>query len=64
MTGVIKSLIACGDVKDPIPMALVGVGESLTNIGLGLVMLVAAAIMIAIGTARRGTVELADPHLR
>ncbi|HEX4449597.1 MAG TPA: hypothetical protein VH143_01950 [Kofleriaceae bacterium] len=54
VSGVIKSCTAC----DYEPSYVVhGVGESLANIGFGLVLLVIAGIGVAIGTARRAAVD-------
>jgi hypothetical protein len=49
VSGVIKSCIACGSEPSYVVR---GIGESLVNIGLGLVLLVIAGIGVAIGTAR------------
>ena len=69
VTGVIKSFIAAGGLSasDLGSVVVVGVGESLTNIGLGLVLLVMARILITLGAFRLGPgsearADLADPH--
>lgn len=69
VTGVIKSFLSIGDSTGPEvgTIVVIGVGESLTNIGLGLVLLVLAWIGASIGAARsRATTgsmgaELSDP---
>jgi len=40
---------------------VIGVGESLANIGLGLVILILARIIVALGAARASDGELVDP---
>jgi hypothetical protein len=47
-------------------VVVIGVGESLNNIGLALTLLVIARVITTLGVARaRGMdVELADPHAR
>ena len=70
VTGVIKSFTSIGDstLDDIGKVVVMGVGESLTNIGLGLVMLVMAWIATSIGatrsrpTTRSTGAELRDPH--
>ncbi len=64
VTGVIKSFQTAttldGDVGN---VVVTGVGESLNNLGLGLVLLVIAGIATAIGVARTGTKSgTADLH--
>jgi hypothetical protein len=59
VSGVVKSFTAGGDY---LPSLVVrGFGESLVNIGFGLVLLVIAGIGVAIGTARRAD-ERHDLH--
>lgn len=68
VSGVIKCFTSVsGHVLDAI--VVVGVGESLCNIGLGLAFLVVAAIGVTVGAMRAGPsrgsgAELADPHAR
>jgi hypothetical protein len=59
VSGVIKTFTSCAPTFQ---IALQGVGESLANIGLALVMLVAAGIATAIGVGRRGNDPQADLH--
>jgi type III secretory pathway component EscS len=69
VTGVIKAFTSIGDstLPDIGKVVVMGVGEALTNIGLGLVMLVIAWIATSIGAARSraialsGGAELSDP---
>ena len=60
VTGVIKSFtsVAAVDARDAPVAALVGVGESLCNIGLALVLLIAAWLAIAVARARADRPEL------
>src|SRR5688500_14010609 len=53
VTGVIKSFTSelSADFSRDV---VTGIGESLTNVGLGLVFLVAATIATTVGAARRG----------
>jgi hypothetical protein len=62
VTGVIKCFISVP--TDEMHLAVVGVGESLNNIGLGLVILVLARIAMTFGAARDATPpsELVDPR--
>ena len=68
VAGVIRSFIAVssGELHDVGSVVVVGVGESLNNIGLALALLVIAGIGVSIGTGRaRGaapSAELTDPH--
>jgi len=70
VTGVINSFLATGgaDMYEVGSLVVVGVGESLHNLGLGLVLLVIASIATTIGAARcapradLGGSELHDPH--
>jgi len=69
VSGVIRSFIAGAgvDAKDLGNVVIAGVGESLTNVGLGLVVLVMAWILVTIGAYRAGSArasreDLADPH--
>jgi hypothetical protein len=54
VSGTIKTFTAAGDLasSEVGGVIVVGVGESLTNIGLGLCVLVLAWIVVAIGVAR------------
>jgi hypothetical protein len=70
VTGIINTTTHAGDVVDPGErggMIVVGFGESLNNIGLGLCMLVLATFGVVVGLARskangaRGASELVDP---
>jgi len=63
VTGTIRTFTSLGglDTKDAPAVALIGVGESLTNVGLSLVVLVLAWIAVTIGRSRSATAELADP---
>jgi uncharacterized membrane protein YfcA len=65
--GVIKSLMSAGGHGEIATVVVVGIGESLNNVGLGLGLLVNAAIITTIGAVRAGSsrtanAELADPH--
>ena len=64
--GVINSFSAAGDKPDELStLVVVGVGESLYNIGLGLCLLVVATIIRVLGTSRMSESdggELHDPH--
>ena len=66
VTGVITSLIALGSCKpyDATVFALVGIGESLVNIALGLLMLSVAVAVSCLGSlrGRSPAAVLADPH--
>jgi len=69
ITGVIHTFIACGGAApNEIPIyVVVGTGESLCNVGLALVMLVAARAATSYGAYRsgsRGPATLHDPHAR
>jgi hypothetical protein len=66
VTGLIKSFTAVANVDphDVGTCVVMGVGESLNNIGLGLALLIVAAIATAIGRLRAGTsADLTDPHV-
>lgn len=65
VTGVIKTFTSLppGKLDDVGAMALEGVGESLANVGLGLVVLVIATIITTLGAARSGdSPDLVDPR--
>jgi hypothetical protein len=67
VTGCIKSFIAAGDAPGELgKYVVVGVGESLNNIGLGLCLLVMAWTAHSIGAARLGAksnaADLVDPQ--
>lgn len=59
--GVIRTCTAASDVVPPAVLVR-GVGESLNNIGLGLVLLALAGIGVAIGVARRTETDRPDLH--
>ena len=67
ITGVIKSFIAAGQAaQESGNLALIGVGESLNNLGLAFSTMIVAWICVAIGAARctpnQSGAELTDPH--
>ena len=66
VSGVIKTLLAANDIDPNAPghVVIVGVGESLNNIGLGLCLLVIATIATVVGLSRRGAnrASAVDPH--
>jgi hypothetical protein len=64
VTGLIRSFINVPDNKPH--YAVIGAGESLVNIGLGLAILILARIVITIGAARDAdaAAELVDPQQR
>ena len=71
VTGVIKTFIASGQLTDPTErggIVIIGIGESLHNVGLGLVLLVLATIGVVVGLSRRpgkaSGSELVDPLAR
>lgn len=72
VTGLIKTMTAAGELEvfKQGSLIVVGIGESMHNIGLGLVLLVLATIGVVIGLARRpvshsrGASELIDPLSR
>jgi hypothetical protein len=69
VTGLIKTMTAAGELElfKQGNLIVVGIGESMHNIGLGLVLLVLATTGVVIGLARRpsahprGASELVDP---
>jgi hypothetical protein len=69
VAGLIKTMSAAGDIElfKNGNVIVVGIGESMHNIGLGLSMLVLATIGVVVGLARRpvmrsrGGSELVDP---
>jgi hypothetical protein len=61
VAGVIKCCTAANELVPP-AVVVRGVGESLSNIGLGLVLLVLAGIGTAIGVARRTDTDRPDLH--
>jgi hypothetical protein len=69
VTGLIKTMSAAGDIElfRNGNVIVVGIGESMHNIGLGLVLLVLATAGVVVGLARRpvaphrGAGELVDP---
>ena len=68
VTGVINSFLHVESARlyDVGSIVVVGVGESLTNIGLGLVLLIIASIAVTLGAVRAGKpgsgkTELIDP---
>ncbi len=57
--------IGSADPGDVQKFVVIGVGESLVNIGLGLFMLVASWVATSVGTSRAGSpgrADLHDPH--
>jgi hypothetical protein len=71
VTGVIKTLLAANELDPNAPghVVIVGVGESLNNIALGLCLLVLGTIATVIGLSRRGCVDRGgataiDPHAK
>lgn len=67
VTGVIKTFSAVAELPPPevAKVAMLGVGESLNNIGLALCLVILATIITTIGAARTGNKggksELVDP---
>jgi hypothetical protein len=68
VTGVIRTLLAANEIDPNAPghVVIVGIGESLHNIALGLCLLVVAAIGTVVGLSRRrcgaNEVHAVDPH--
>ncbi len=67
VTGVIKTMLSAGDLEPSAPghVVIIGVGESLHNIGLGLCQLVIATLLVVVGLSRRsrsGEAAAVDPH--
>ena len=69
VTGVIKTMISAGEIDPNAPghVVIIGIGESLRNVGLGLMVLVVATIAVVIGLSRRGraaneVAAVVDPH--
>lgn len=65
VTGVIKTFTSVPPDAHAMPsFVVIGVGESLSNIGLGLVVLVIAWIAASVGASRSSSTsaDLADPH--
>jgi len=70
VSGVIRTLL-CADQIDPAApgrVVIVGVGESLHNIGLGLSLLVLATLAMVVGLSRRNgagsAAHAVDPHAK
>jgi hypothetical protein len=69
VTGLIKTMSVAGEIElfKQGNLIVAGIGESMNNIGLGLVLLVLATIGVVVGMARRpvarsrGGSELVDP---
>jgi len=72
VTGVIRTFTSAAgvDAHELGGCVVAGVGESLNNLGLGLVLLVIATLATVVGRLRSGApagtsgAELADPHAR
>ena len=68
VTGVIRTLLAANELEPNAPghVVIVGIGESLHNIGLGLCELVLATLLVVVGLSRRGAKDASaaavDPH--
>ena len=67
VTGVIRTLLSANEIDPSAPghVVIVGIGESLNNVGLGLCELVLATILVVVGLSRRGksgTAAAVDPH--
>jgi hypothetical protein len=66
VSGVIKTCTSVSPALGPDlgMIVITGIGESLTNIGAGLVWLVMSTIVATFGAARTTGADLADPHSR
>jgi len=71
VAGLIKAYTSCGGVEaqDLGKVVIAGTGESLCNLGLGLLVLVVTWLAASIGAYRAGATstgaaELTDPHTR
>lgn len=53
VSGMIKTAMAAGDTPTPVDTLIQGFGESLHNVALALVLVVAASVVGAFGLARR-----------
>lgn len=68
VTGVIKTMLSANELAPNAPghIVIVGIGESLHNIGLGLCELVIASLLVVVGLSRRGDkrggAAAVDPH--
>jgi hypothetical protein len=68
VTGMIRTLLHAGEINPTAPgrVVIVGIGESLHNIGLGLCLLVTATLAVVIGMSRRtrtpDDASAVDPH--
>ena len=64
VTGVIMTFTHVGgcDPRDITAIALAGIGESMVNIGLGLVVLAIARILLVCSNRPATAADLTDPH--
>jgi hypothetical protein len=68
VTGVIKTMLSAADLAPHAPghVVIIGIGESLHNVGLGLCQLVIATLLVVVGLSRRTRsnedAAAVDPH--